>query len=333
MSDHRVDVIRIGEIEKHPNADALGLVRVMGWTCAVRLGDFVAGDLCAFIEPDYVVPPDGPFAFLSKDGKPVRIKAKRLRGTWSQGLLVRAPEGAAEGDDVRERMGVVRYEPEMRGGLSSGGDAERPCGSLGSVPKYDVESWQRHRGLFTEGETVYVTEKIHGANARFAFREGRMWCGSRTQWKRAPEPPSEMNRGEPVSIWWKALAACPWVATWCEAHPDSLLYGEVFGQVQDLKYGARGGEVFFRAFDVLASDGSWLDAGRFVEAMAEDWRVPLVYVGAYSHERLEALAVADSVLAPHLAEGVVIKPAIERTDPKLGRVAVKLVSNRYLERG
>jgi tRNA-binding EMAP/Myf-like protein len=29
-STHRVDVVQITEIEKHPNADALGIVRVLG---------------------------------------------------------------------------------------------------------------------------------------------------------------------------------------------------------------------------------------------------------------------------------------------------------------
>ena len=48
MSTHSVDVVRIAEIAKHPNADSLGLVRVFGYTCAVRLGDFHPGDLVAY---------------------------------------------------------------------------------------------------------------------------------------------------------------------------------------------------------------------------------------------------------------------------------------------
>jgi hypothetical protein len=111
-----------------------------------------------------------------------------------------------------------------------------------------------------------------------------------------------------------------------------VLYGEVFGQVQDLKYGAGRNEVFFRAFDVLTSVRTWIDAHALPLMLPESGLVPTVYDGHYDPVTVETLALADSKLASHPAEGVVIKPAAERTDPYLGRVALKLVSNRYLER-
>ena len=37
--------------------------------------------------------------------------------------------------------------------------------------------------------------------------------------------------------------------------------------------------------------------------------------------------------AGHISEGVVITPVQERTDATIGRVLLKLVSNRYLEKG
>ena len=40
----------------------------------------------------------------------------------------------------------------------------------------------------------------------------------------------------------------------------------------------------------------------------------------------------DSAIAKHLAEGIVITPENERTDPEIGYLQLKLVSNRYLER-
>jgi hypothetical protein len=39
-----------------------------------------------------------------------------------------------------------------------------------------------------------------------------------------------------------------------------------------------------------------------------------------------------STLAEHLAEGIVVKPAQERWDGRVGRIALKLVSDSYLER-
>ena len=318
MSTHKVEVVRVGEITKHPNADSLGLVQIWGFTAIVRLGDFQPGDLAVYIEPDYVVPEGGPFAFL---GDKRRIKAKRLRGTWSQGLLIHAPEGAAVGDDLMEQLGITRYEPPMQFGTDS--DAERPCAALAYTPKFDVESLRRYLDVFAAGEPVVVTEKIHGASAKYAFCEDRMWCGSRTQWKRE----------EGKSIWWRALVLAPWVETWCRANEDRVLYGEVFGQVQDLKYGAENGEVFFRAFDVLEGN-RWLDSATFRAALPDPlWQAaPVVYEGGFDFAALQELSRGDSRIAAHLMEGIVVRPFVERTHPEIGRVCLKLVSDRYLER-
>lgn len=47
---------------------------------------------------------------------------------------------------------------------------------------------------------------------------------------------------------------------------------------------------------------------------------------------MEELAEGDSLIGKHMREGIVIKPAVERLDLELGRVSLKLVSNRYLEK-
>ena len=46
------------------------------------------------------------------------------------------------------------------------------------------------------------------------------------------------------------------------------------------------------------------------------------------------IALGDSVIpgAKHMKEGVVVKPVKERRDPDLGRVQLKIVSPRYLEK-
>ena len=43
-----------------------------------------------------------------------------------------------------------------------------------------------------------------------------------------------------------AIEQNPWIAAFCENFPDLTVYGEVFGWVQDLKYGAQPGQIFFR---------------------------------------------------------------------------------------
>jgi len=319
-STHRVEVVPV-HLERHPNADTLSVVRIWGYSVCVRTADWQDGALGAYIVPDSVVDTTRPeFAFL---GDHPRIRVKRLRGTLSQGLLIPAPAGAIAGDEVAELLGVHRYEPPEN--ACTGGD--NVPAPVAWVPCYDVESWHRYKHLLTDGEPVVATEKVHGASARYLYAAGQMYCGSRTAWKK------ESDR----SAWWKALRRHPEIATFCQANPDCVLYGEVYGQVQDLRYGAAQGEVYFRGFDVWQRD-HWLDWAEVQAraATALPW-VPPLYTGPYDADHLAALAEGDSVVAATLGaknirEGIVVKPLQERTDPEIGRVQLKIVSNAYLER-
>lgn len=315
-STHRVEVVRI-KMERHPNADTLSVVRVFdGYTCAVRTADWQDGALAAYIPPDSVVPERPEFAFL---GTHRRIKVKRLRGTISMGLLMPAPEGAKEGDDVAGLMGVTHYEPPEP--LSVGGDDETPPDGL--RPVFDVESLRRYAVAFIPGEEVWVTEKVHGASARYCWADGRMWCGSRTRWK----------KDDPKSIWWKALRATPGLAEFCEAHPEITVYGEVYGQVQDLKYGTEPGEVRFAAFDLL-DEGRWVDPlSARVEASTLPW-VPCLTRMPFSLDAILAQAEGPSLLsgAGHIREGCVVKPMQERRDDLVGRVCLKAIGNDFFLR-
>lgn len=323
MSTHKVEVVRLGPIEKHPNADKLGLVQIWGFTVITALeGGHKEGDLVAYIEPDYVVPLDRPeFSFLTDS----RIRAKRLRGIWSQGLLVPAPEGAVEGDNVMEQLGIIRYEPKIKytryGGIKGESlDAEKAHESLRWLPKYDLENLRRYKDVFEAGEKVYVSEKIHGANARFAWRDGRMWLGSRSQWKK-PEDNS----------WWRmALESNPWIELWCTANPTSVLYGEIYG-MQDLQYKVPDGQMHFKAFDVMHGN-QFMNAREFCMAVLPEHRAPGEFM-EFDFEKLVERSLEFSRVCPgQIGEGIVVKPVEERVHRNVGRVALKLVSDKYLER-
>lgn len=326
MSTHRVDVIRMPAIDRHPNADTLGLVRLGEFTCVVKLGDFNEGDTVIYIEPDYVVPESPLFAFL---GKNTRIRTRRFRGIWSQGLIIKAPEGFQVGENAMQALGITRYEPpEPPWGSTGFGVGGAPVGlveavpaSLRAVPKYDLENWRKYSSVLERGESIIVTEKIHGANARFCFVDGVQYCGGRTQWRKE----------DPKNVYWEGLKQNPWIGEWCQAHPEQVLFGEVYG-MQDLRYGSQPGQVFFRAFDILTSSG-FRENGELLQLLEEDQQVPIVYQGPYWPSMIEELAEGDSTVCPgQVGEGVVIKPAINRHNSLIGRVALKCVSNRYLER-
>lgn len=316
MSTHRVDVVPV-HLEAHPNADSLSVVRVFGYTVCVRTADWREGDLGAYIPPDSIVDSTRPeFAFLAGHE---RIKVRKLRGIVSQGLLVKAPAGAKEGDDVMAAMGVRHYEPPEP--LSTAGESERP--PPGHRPSYDVESWRRYRHLLRAGEPVWITEKIHGANGRFCFAEGRLWCGSRTEWKKEAE----------TILWWKAARQNAPLLALAQAFPQFTFYGEVYGRVQDLTYDLERNQFGIRLFDAW-DGGAWIPRERLVEVAEAHGvlTVPLLHHGPYDPATVEAFAEGPSTIAGHVREGCVIRPTVERTDPEIGRVQLKIVGNGYLER-
>lgn len=313
---HPVEVVKI-HLEPHPNADTLSIVRVHGWTCCVRTADWKDAALAAYIPPDSIAPETSAFEFL---GKHRRIRVKRLRGVVSMGLLMPAPSGAKEGDDVADALGVAHYQPPTP--CDFGGQAGPSPG--GYRPTYDVENARRYADeVLVPGEPLWVTEKIHGANGRWCIQDGEFFAGSRTEWKRKKES----------LIWWQALDGCEELRQFLRDNPDCTVYGEVYGHVQDLKYGIDRG-VRVAVFDILRGS-EWLD-GRTARKIGErlPW-VPIVRSEMiYDWESLAAMAEMRSLMpgADHVAEGIVAKPIIERTNPIIGRVQVKVISSAYLER-
>lgn len=376
-STHRVETFVLGELVKHPNADSLSLIKIADtdYSYVGRTEDWQnrVGKVVAWIPPDSLVSVARPeFNFLAVDAKYdansnpdklggfARIKAKKLRGTVSYGLLV--PFEGEPGQDAAQALNVQHYEAPLdnsnKNGLTSGEDAKAPAGVY---PKYDVDAFLKYgRKVFTPGEPVVVTEKIHGANARYVFKEGSIHCGSRNLWKKEYSTPPDITleqlksrigddaKAEEVyqrvvvnfkpkkNLWWTALENTPQLKQYLEKNEGFAVYGEVYGQVQNLKYGAKDGEVFFRAFDILQPDRTWMDADQFLQVCSDNEipHVPVLHNSLpFDFDILVGLASGNSLIpgAKHIREGVVVKPTKERWDEKLGRVNLKIINPKYLQ--
>ena len=324
MSNFIVEVVRIEKIEKHPNADLLGICKVFdGYQCVVRLEDWKKGDLAAYLPPDSVVPNTEQFKFLEGH---LKISARRFRGEESYGMLIPAPEGSVVGDDVADILGIKHYDPELSAEINSAqGEFQDPPPIDGVI--YDIEPWQKYRNEFVEGEEVVITEKIHGANSRYTFQNGKMYCGSHYQWKKIPE--------QGKNLYWNVLEYCPWVEAFCRLNPDVILYGEIFGAVQKgFNYGVTQECPYkFRAFDVFAA-GQFLDYDDALGGAKSDFLVPVLYRGPYSIEVMQKYVNGLSTIegAKHIREGCVVKCIKERYSERLhGRLILKYVSIDYLE--
>lgn len=313
-STHRAEVIKIDRVEPHPNADTLGIVKVWGYSVCVRLQDWKEGDIAVYVQPDSILPDKPEYAFL--DGK-LRIKVKKLRGVVSQGLLLPAPAGMLPGEDAAGVLGITRYEPPLPGVNTSSPDSPNPPDII--CPVYDVENWYRYQYAFTEGEKVIITEKIHGASARF-YNDGQtIHVGSRKRWV--------LNDGK--NAWSQALNNCPWLVDWLKRFSGYVVYGEIFGPIQDLKYDRK--ETDLRVFDVYhAKTGSFIN---FCEDFTKDllW-VPVLAEGSYSDDLATAFSEGQSTLGGCIREGVVIRSLYPSFHPEIGRKILKVVSNEYLQR-
>ena len=342
MSAFTCPVVQVTNITKHPNADTLSCATIEG--CPVIFGTemFKEGDFAIYVPVDAVVPETVPDTEWLGTGKHRRIKAKKLRGIFSMGLLLpyftrykkmdsygyndarwlSAPS-CYVGLDLADEFEITKYEePEPLFMQTEQAPAPK---TPNTPPIYDVESFRKYHHLFTPGEEVYLSEKIHGTNARFVYWDGKLHCGSHKTWKAMDER----------NLWWKVAKAYN-LEEKLKRDPGMIVYGEIHGRVQDLTYGAKPNELFFRAFDVYHTGvGQWLSYMPFVSWCdeLEIPRVPTLYRGPYSSfEALAHLAEGKSTIASHIREGFVIKPVDERWNNETGRTIAKLVSESYLLR-
>lgn len=151
-----------------------------------------------------------------------------------------------------------------------------------------------------------------------------MWAASRSLYR------TDTENG----LYWRVLRDNPWIEEFCRAFPGVHLYGEIFGAVQNLKYGAVGGQLWFRAFDVYDRGVFW-NWPRFYWEIenysgSRDAIVPILFEGKYSEEKVLELMDGKSTLADHIREGVVIRTYFERYEHNCGRVTLKAVSPEYL---
>lgn len=324
MSTFTCPLVRVGPVEKHANADSLGITMVGEYPVIVRLDGLREGDLAVYVPVDALCPPTGATAFLADEDRPnksIRVKAKRLRGVFSMGLLLPAPADlsplAEIGSDFAASFGITKWEepePTVLGGEDEKAPVFAPC--------FDVENWRQFSRMFADGEEVVVTEKIHGCNARFMVKDGALHVGSRTRWKKP----------DGLSVWARVAERIGLREKLADAE-GFCVYGEVYGQVQDLKYGLTGAD--FAAFDVL----DWRTQ-RYMDAPdAKAWCeargivfVPVIYAGPYSREAVVGLERGKTVIGngAHIREGVVIRAAKERDFAP--RACLKLVSEDYLLR-
>ncbi|MEU3339030.1 RNA ligase (ATP) [Streptomyces sp. NPDC006668] len=336
-------------VHEHPNADALELAQVGLYRAVVAKGAYRTGEAAVYI-PEQAVLPAALIEELGLTGRLAgpdsdRVKAVRLRGELSQGIVCRPKaladvdleRAAVEGTDFAETLGITKWVPPIPPTMS--GEVESAPDLL---PWVDIENLQRFPDIFTPGEDVVLTEKLHGSACLLTYLAdaGRVHVSSKGFGAK-----SLALKEDPRNLYWRAVRGHG-VAEAAARLAERLgarrvgIFGEVYGAgVQDLTYGADGRResLGYAVFDVSAEiDGTvrWLDAAELLGGELPS--VPRLHEGPYDIDRVLEIASGRETVSGrglHLREGVVVRPAVERYSPVTGgRAIAKAVSPAYLTR-
>lgn len=358
MSTLKVEVTTIDEILAHPNAERLELARLKGWMCIVQKGRYKAGDKCLYFPIDSVLPPEVETKIFPIGSKVTltnsRIKTIKLRGAISQGLIVDpslfSMENRSVGEDVTEELGVKKFEPQEK--LSSGyGNVRVATSKKQTNPNFrkytDLENAKNYPEVFAQGEEVSVTEKIHGTN----FRCGYVPFVADTIFKKIKLLFGLANKYEFVygsrqvqlqnRMFWKGYYGSNVYAKIVKQYrldevlsEGEVIYGEIYGDgiQKNYTYGCSKGEHKLAIFDLMLND-EYVSPDHLFGFLSLNKLpgTPELYRGPYDAEKIKALTLGNSVLAPEqkVREGVVVKP-IQDAVCYMGRKVLKFISDEYL---
>lgn len=378
MSSLIVEICKVDKIIKHSNADSLDLCIVKDWQTVIKKDSLKVGDVVVYIPPDCLLEE----AFAIKVGvqnylHKQRVKSIKLRGEYSHGIVLpisSLPElkKCKVGDNVADILKIKKWEPTIAGNSLLSPKDGKKLHEIAAFPKYtEIENYRNFNDIFLDEEEVVITEKIHGSNSRVGLVNGKWECGSHNV-RRLVEPSYfgelywyvkkwihwcitakslikfsfKFNREQndiyryPLSI--EGVKALLEYLSKTKKSNSVVLYGEIFGDVQDLKYGRKQGEYDYAAFDIKVS-GTYLNYNEFL-GLCDKFNISCVLLIKNElwknvKDNLKTYVIGNTLISDRegnevkqMREGIVIKPMIERNNSKVGRVILKYIGDEYLTR-
>jgi RNA ligase (TIGR02306 family) len=344
MERKLASIQKILKLEKHENADTLEVARVLGWQCIVKKGEFKEGELIVYLEVDSLCPELPEFEWLRD--KKFRIKTIKLRGQFSQGLILpvsildgkKFPEDTREnpiyewkeGQEVTTLLGIKKYEPYIPPNLAGEVKGSFP----GFLQKSDQTRIQVLRPLIEKykGTKCSISEKIDGSSVTFFIKDGEFGVCSRNL---------ELKETEDNSIW-----------KWARKNDienklrsigkDIAIQGEIVGPgINKNTLALTYIEIYFYdAFDILTF--KYYDLNYFKVLLENKLKLKTVPIVHYDFiliddiDELVKLSMGKSKINPlGPREGIVVRPLKEIYDVTVmednnGRISFKVVNPEYL---
>jgi RNA ligase (TIGR02306 family) len=182
MAELKVEIVKISDIQVHPNADRMELAFVGGYQVCVTKDLFGIGMKAVYIPIDSLLPNSLEALIFGPDSKVKlhnhRVKTIKLRGAISQGMLIplslaaqypgcnAVVHVAKVGMDMTEALNIIKYQPPIKNQPNQM-QAKAKRHSHPSFSKYtSIDHLKKYWDAFDDNEPVIGTEKLHGTNFR-----------------------------------------------------------------------------------------------------------------------------------------------------------------------
>jgi len=332
-------IATINEINPIAGADNIELAVVGGWNCITKKGEQKIGDLVMIATTDAIIPfklseEMGVTSYLRKGG---RVRTVKLRGVYSECLIIPIQhipfmENYYEGKDMMNVMEIYKYEPPVKMVQLASGRKIRYQDNPNFHVYYKFPNLKNVPDMFTNDDSVEITRKIHGTNARYGIVKknklsivdrikkffGNKWAeyefvvGSHNV-----EKGSDSQGFYDTNVWYeieKKYNIKEKLWDYVKRNPtigDGItLYGEIYGAgiQKGYDYGLK--DIEFVGFDVK-ENGEYLDTMNTNVMISSILKLPYVkqlYFGKWSQEVQDKFVFnnfIDGTKVPH--EGIVIK--------------------------
>ena len=334
-------VATISEIKPIEGADNIELATVGGWDCITKKGEYAAGDLIVVATTDAVIPQDLSDS-MSVTGylrKGQRVRTVKLRGVYSECLIIPLKyipfmENYYDGKDMMSSMGIHKYEPPVKQVQLASGQKIRYQDNPNFHVYYKFPNLKNVAGMFTEGDTVEITRKIHGTNARYGIVKKRklsFWdkfkkfVGLSDKWinyefvvgSHNVEKGSDSQGFYDTNVWYQIAdkyeikkRLWEYVKQNPEIGDGITIYGEIYGAGIQKNYDYGLTEIEFAGFDVKEA-GEYLspiNARLLIEHMLELRYVEILHFGHWTQEVQDKYVFNNMIPGTKVPEeGIVIK--------------------------
>jgi RNA ligase (TIGR02306 family) len=329
---------KIDSIRSIAGADAIECAVVGGWNVVTRKGEYSAGDLAVYCEIDSFIP-TAIAPFLTRPGHSAktfegvegeRLRTVKLRGQLSQGLLLNLDavipqtNSFAEGDDVSELLGIVKYEAPVPAELAGEVKGMFPS----RIPKTDQERVQNLSAELevwkAENLSWEVTEKLDGSSMTVYILDGEVGVCSRNL---------DLKRNPDNSLWRAAIKHG--LEEKLAGYSNIAVQGELVGN------GIQGNMYQMRDQDFYVYDVYNVDAGRYFTPAERNTFVQaldLLHCPVFQSDFVLATDSVDDLLKQAEGKSVIndiVRPEREGLVFKCNekQVSFKAVSIRFLLKG